>query len=162
MECNLKNHCGDENMKKVDEIDMKIIEILKKNGRASYSEIAQKIHLSRVAVRDRILQMIDSGVIVGFTVQISSKALDRPVSIFFDIEVEPKFLSSVAIKLTELEDIAIVSQHTGTTGIHVHAYIDKIENISSFIDENIYCINGVKNVHTYILIKNYKTNAWLC
>lgn len=149
-------------MKKVDEIDMKIIEILKKNGRATYSEIAQKVHLSRVAVRDRVLRMIDGGVIVGFTVQVSSKSLDRPVSIFFDIEVEPKFLSRVATKLAELEDVAIVSQHTGTTGIHVHAHIDKIENISSFIDKNIYYISGVRKVNTYILMKNYKTNAWLC
>jgi len=149
-------------VKKIDETDMKILEILKKNGRASYSEIAQEVHLSRVAVRDRILQMIDSGVIVGFTVQISSEAYNKPVSIFFDIEVEPREISRVANELSELEDIAIVSQHTGMSGIHVHAYIDKVENISNFIEKNIYDIKGIKNVHTYVLIKNYKTNAWLC
>lgn len=149
-------------MKKIDETDMKILEILKKNGRASYSEIAEEVHLSRVAVRDRILRMIDNGIIVGFTVQISSQALNKPVSIFFDIEVEPMYLSSVATELARLEDIAIVSQHTGTTGIHVHAFIDKMESISEFINNNLYQIKGIKNVHTYVLIKNYKTNAWLC
>jgi len=149
-------------VKKIDETDMKILEILKKNGRASYSEIAQEVHLSRVAVRDRILQMVDNGVIVGFTAQISSKAYDKPVSIFFDIEVEPRDLSGVAVELSKIEDVAIVSQHTGMSGIHAHAYIDKVENISSFIEKNIYCIKGIKNVHTYVLIKNYKTNAWLC
>lgn len=149
-------------MKKVDEINMQIIEMLKENGRATYSEIAKEVHLSRVAVRDRIIQMVDSGVIVEFTVQISSKALGKPVSIFLDIEVEPKFLSNIALNLAKRKDIAIVSQHTGATGLHVHAYIDKIENISSFIENNVYCLEGVKNVHINILIKNYKTNPWLC
>lgn len=146
----------------MDETDKKILEILKEDGRASYSEIGQKIHLSRVAVRDRIIRMVNKGIIVGFTVQISSKAYKKPVSIFLDIEVEPGELSGIALKLTEIEDIAIVSQHTGMSGIHAHAYIDKVENISSFIEKNIYCIKGIKNVHTDILIKNYKTNAWLC
>lgn len=149
-------------MKRIDETDMKIIEILKKDGRASYSEIAEQVHLSRVAVRDRILKLINDGVIVGFTVQVSSKAYNKDVSIFFDIEVEPMHLSRVANELAKLEDVAIVSQHTGMSGIHVHAYLDDMESISGFIDENIYCISGVKNVHTYVLIKNYKTNAWLC
>jgi Lrp/AsnC family leucine-responsive transcriptional regulator len=153
---------GDGNLKKIDETDNKILEILKKNGRASYSEIAQQVHLSRVAVKKRINQMIENGIISGFTVQISSKALCKPVSLFMDIEVEPKHVQKVAENLVELEDVAIVSQHTGMSGIHVHAYIDKIENISTFIEEKIHCIEGVKNVHTYILIKNYKTNAWLC
>ena len=149
-------------MRKIDETDLKILEILKENGRASYSEIAGEVHLSRVAVRDRILHMIESGLIVGFTVKISSEAYNKPVSIFFDIEVEPREISYVANKLSELEDVAIVSQHTGMSGIHVHAHIDKVENISSFIEKNIYCIKGIKNVNTYVLIKNYKTNTWLC
>jgi Lrp/AsnC family transcriptional regulator, leucine-responsive regulatory protein len=148
-------------MYKIDETDVKIIEILKKDGRCSYSEIAEKVHLSRVAVRERIMAMQENGVIVGFTVQISSKAINKEISVFFDIEVEPNELSNIAKQLALLDDVAIVSQHTGTTGLHVHAFLDTIENLAHFMDKNFYSIYGVKSVQSHILIKNYKTNAFL-
>ncbi|MEM2255054.1 MAG: AsnC family protein, partial [Candidatus Bathyarchaeia archaeon] len=39
---------------KVDEIDRKIIQILKQNGRATYGEIGKAVGLSEGAVRKRI------------------------------------------------------------------------------------------------------------
>lgn len=152
---------GVNSMTKMDEIDKKIVELLKEDGRIAYSRIAEIIHMSRTSVRDRVNGMIQNGIILGFTVKVSSKAIGKPVAIFFDIEVVPRLLKNVAQKLAELDDITIVSQHTGMTGIHVHAFIENIEDISQFIDENILEIEGVKNVHSHILIKNYKTNAWL-
>lgn len=147
-------------MYKIDETDVKILEILKKDGRCSYSDIAEEVHLSRVAVRDRIILMQEKGVIKGFTVQINCEAYDKHVSVYFDIEVDPHELNNIAEKLMLMEDIAIVSQHTGTTGLHVHAYLDRMEHLGKFMDEHLYSIKGVKNVHSHILIKNYKTNAY--
>lgn len=83
-------------MYKTDEIDMRILEMLKKDARASYSEIAENVHLSRVAVRERIKLMQKEGIILGFTVQINSKAYNKPVSVYFDVEVVPHELFNVA------------------------------------------------------------------
>ncbi|WP_353095980.1 Lrp/AsnC family transcriptional regulator [Tissierella praeacuta] len=149
-------------MYQVDEIDIKILEILKEDARTSYSKIAELVHLSRVAVRDRILRMQEEEVILGFTVQINSKAFNKEVSVFFDIEIDPNQITNVVQKLILQEDIAIISQHTGNVGLHVHAYIDKLENLSEFMYEKLYSIRGVKNVMSHVLIKNYKTNAYLC
>jgi len=146
----------------IDETDKKILELLKIDGRMSYSDIAETVHLSRVAVRDRILNMINNEVIMCFTVQINARAYNKYVSAFFDIEVDPMELEPIAKKLTANEEIAIISQHTGTTGLHVHAFIDSIENLSQFMNDNFYSIKGVKNVHSYVLMKNYKTNPYLC
>ncbi len=145
----------------IDETDRQILELLKIDGRMSYSDIAEKVHLSRVAVRDRIVNMMNNKVIMCFTVQINAKAYNKDVSAFFDIEVDPMKLESIAKQLADNEEIAIISQHTGTTGLHVHAFIDCMENLSQFMNENFYSIKGVKSVHSYVLIKNYKTNPYL-
>ena len=44
-------------MYQMDETDYEILEILKGDGRCSYSDIAEQVHLSRVAVRERINNM---------------------------------------------------------------------------------------------------------
>lgn len=148
-------------MIQLDATDYAILEILKGDGRCSYSDIAEQVHLSRVAVRERINNMKESGIIHGFTVVINAKAYQKKAGVFMDIEVEPSKLESVAAKLVEQKEVAIVSQHTGTTGLHVHAYIDDVNKLSSFLEEHIYSIDGVKAVRSQLLIHQYKTNSYL-
>jgi len=148
-------------MNGLDETDFKILEILKLDGRKSYSDIAEAVHLSRVTVRERILSMQQNGVICGFSVQISSEAYNKHVSVYFDVEVDPAKLDAIAHQLAAHEDIAVVSQHTGISGLHVHAYLDRLENLGEFMNANFYSIEGVRNVHSHVLIKNYKINVFL-
>lgn len=148
-------------MIQLDATDYAILEILKDDGRCSYSDIAEQVHLSRVEVRERINSMKESGIIHGFTVVIDAKAYQKKAGVFMDVEVAPSKLESVAARLVEQKEIAIVSQHTGTTGLHVHAYIDDVNKLSSFLEENIYSIDGVKAVRSQLLIHQYKTNSYL-
>ena len=145
-------------MYRMDETDYAILELLKTDGRMSYSDIAEEVHLSRVAVRDR---MKNNGIIQGFTVIIDAKAYNKMAGIFIDVEVEPSKLDKVAKTLMENPDIAIVAQHTGAAGLHVHAYISSIEKLSEFLEEQIYSIDGVKGANASPLIRQYKTTAWI-
>lgn len=148
-------------MYQMDAIDYAILEILKDDGRCTYSDVAEQVNLSRVAVRERIAAMKKEGIIHGFTVVIDAKAYQRLASVFMDVEVEPSKLVSVARTLAAKEEIAIVSQHTGVTGLHVHAYIDNVDRLSQFLEEHIYSIDGVKSIQSHLLIRQYKTNSYL-
>ena len=145
----------------LDSTDYKILEILKKDGRASYSYISEKVHLSRAAVRDRILSLEKRGVIRGYTVQINSRAYGKEVSAFFDVEVDPIYLEELAKKISKIDDVSIVSEHTGVAGLHVHALLDNVDALGEFLDKYFYSEEGVNSVTTHILIKHYKTNAYL-
>lgn len=50
----------------LDETDERILRLLEANGRASYKEIAEYVHLSANAVRGRVQAMTRRGVIRGF------------------------------------------------------------------------------------------------
>ena len=113
------------------------------------------------AVRERIAAMKNNGVIRGFTTIIDAKAYNKMAAVFLEVEVEPAKIDKVALKLLENQDIAIVAQNTGTVGLHVHAYIESVDKLSSFLDECIYSIDGVKSVNSSLLIRQYKTTAWL-
>ncbi|GLS05144.1 hypothetical protein GCM10007860_22940 [Chitiniphilus shinanonensis] len=55
-------------MKKIDDIDVKILEILSEDARASISEIGRRIHKSRTAVEARIARMEQAHIIRGYRV----------------------------------------------------------------------------------------------
>ena len=65
----------------LDKTDIKILKLLANDSRISYAEIAREVHLSRMAVRERVMKMVEEGVVERFTVQLDSKkvGLNTPV-----------------------------------------------------------------------------------
>jgi len=53
----------------MDEIDLKILKILKQNSRAKYVRIAESVGLTEGAVRRRIRALTATGIIKRFTVE---------------------------------------------------------------------------------------------
>ncbi len=51
---------------RIDAKDAEIVRILQSDGRASWKEIAEKIHLSIPAVRSRVKRLEELGVIKGY------------------------------------------------------------------------------------------------
>ena len=51
----------------LDELDRKIVKLLIQNARMSYSDIGEKIGISRVAVRSRVQALEQNGVIEEYT-----------------------------------------------------------------------------------------------
>ena len=80
----------------LDEADYRILDILQKDGRITFSDLADQVNLSRSAVRERIKNMQDSGIIRGFTAIIDAKAYEKFASVYMDIEAEPMKINDVA------------------------------------------------------------------
>ena len=148
-------------MANLSKTDYEILDILQSDGRISWSDLAERVNLSRTAVRERVKYMKDCGIIQGYTAIIDAKAYDKFAGVFLDVEVEPVMLDAVARELMKLPEIAIVSQHTGTTGLHVHAYIDSPDKVAKYLEDHVYPIKGVKAVHSELLLHQYKTTAYL-
>lgn len=146
-----------DDIKELDDIDRGIIKLLLENSRVSNAEIARKVNLSRVAVRDRIQSLTERGIIEQFTVILDAAALGRPLAAFFDIEVQPEKLDAVAQELTKQDHVIIVYHMTGPTSLHVHAYLRDSRHLADFLHENIYSIPGVLKVTSYLLLNRYKS-----
>ena len=69
----------------LDEIDTKILSILRYNARASVSNIAEKIKLSVPATSDRIKKLEDLNVILGYNVIVNPNNLGLDISAFITI-----------------------------------------------------------------------------
>jgi DNA-binding Lrp family transcriptional regulator len=143
--------------KDLDEVDRKIIDLLQQNSRMSNAEIARRVHLSRVAVRERIQQLSDSQVIQEFGVVINANALGYNVSAFFDIEVLPDKLINAAKELAKQQEVVVVYQMTGPSSLHVHAFLKDSQHMAVFMKENIFSIPGVQKVNSNLLLQRFKS-----
>lgn len=145
----------------MDSIDKKILQLLINNGRMSYVDIAKEIGLSRVAIRERINQLIADEIIEKFSVVINSDKVGKKVSAFFEVDCEPTSLVLVAETLAENPMVASCYQMTGPSTLHMHVLVEDFEKLEHFINEELYALKGITRVESHILLRRFKSRSGL-
>ena len=143
-------------MRVLDELDTKIIEGLRKDGRASYRNLAVQVGISNVAVRDRINKLMKEGYIKGFFASIDSKMIGKSVSVLFDITTSPNELVLVANELTKSEEVTRIYEKAGNSQLIVHALFEDLRDMQEFIESTLYKTKGIVEVQSSLILKKYR------
>ncbi|MCY7572010.1 Lrp/AsnC family transcriptional regulator [Bacillus pumilus] len=141
----------------LDERDKQILSLLHEDGRMSYTDLGKQVGLSRVAVQARIQQLIEAGVIERFTTVINPAKIGIHVSVFFNVEVEPKFLEAVALQLEQETAVTSLYHMTGPSKLHMHGIFQNEPEMETFLTKKLYPLEGVVSVDCQMLIKRYKS-----
>ena len=113
----------------LDELDQQIVKLLIRNARMSYSEIGQKIGISRVAVRSRE----QAGIIEEYTTVINPQKISGAISCYFEIETVPDTLPEVAALLEQNDTVTQIYRVTGKSKLHVHAVASSSEEMEELM-----------------------------
>ena len=73
----------------VDPVNARILDILRVDGRISWRELADRVHLAPSSVAERVRRMEESGVITGYSAHVDPGALGRTVRAFVDVSLVP-------------------------------------------------------------------------
>ena len=92
----------------MDRKDKVILELLSKNARIPYSEIAKKLGISETAVRKRVRKLEEKGIIEGYTLRINPVKIGYKSIAHVGIDTDPNSFLSVACKLKEMNAIKCV------------------------------------------------------
>ena len=133
-----------------DKVDEKIIEYLKENSRESFVDIGKKLKLSESAVRRRVKNLLGSGTIKKFTLELGEEnATSSIVLVSVDSATDT---SKVSLKLAKLEGVKTVYEITGQYDITVIISAPTIAEINNSIDA-LRKISGVVDTNTVIILK---------
>lgn len=144
---------------KYDDIDKKLLEELVENGRISYVELSEKVGLSRVAVKDRIENLINNGVIEKFSAVINSEKIGKSISAFFDVDVQPSKFNEVAQNLADNLSVASIYQMTGPSTLHMHVLVENFDKLETFINNELYSVEGITRVDSQVILKRFKSRT---
>jgi len=133
-----------------DKVDEKIIGYLKEESRESFVDIGKKLKLSESAVRRRVKNLVDSGTIKKFTLEIGEEnSTSAIVLVSVDSATDT---SKVSLKLSKLEGVKTVYEITGQYDITTIMSATNIAEINSTIDA-LRKIPGVVDTNTVIILK---------
>ena len=98
----------------MDDLDRRILNVLRRDARTPYTEIAERVGTSEGTVRNRVDRMTDDGVIERFTVTTRTGNVKAMVEISVDMNVNT---SAVSERLAEWEEVDFVWQVSGEEDI---------------------------------------------
>ena len=133
-----------------DKTDENIIGYLKEYSRESFVDIGKKLKLSESAVRRRVKNLLDSGTIKKFTVEVGEEnATSAIVLVSVDSTTDT---SKVSLKLAKLDGVKTVYEITGQYDITTIISASSIAEINNTIDA-LRKIPGVVDTNTVIILK---------
>lgn len=97
----------------VDKLDLQIIELLSKNSRTSFMEIARKLKVSESTIRKRVSNLEKNNIIKKYSLIVDANKIGFENVALIGVDVVPEKYLEIAKKLPEFEEIKYVASSTG-------------------------------------------------
>ncbi|HDZ35319.1 MAG TPA: Lrp/AsnC family transcriptional regulator [Thermococcus sp.] len=140
----------------LDERDKIIIEMLTKDARTPFTEIAKVLGISETAVRKRVKALEEAGVIKQYTAVVDPSKLGYNLVSLTGVDTLPEKIFEVASKLKEFEFVRSVYLTSGDHMIMAEIWARDGEDLSEIISNKIGKIEGVTKVCPAIILEKLK------
>ncbi|KJS87684.1 MAG: transcriptional regulator [Peptococcaceae bacterium BICA1-8] len=143
----------------MDTIDLKIINVLKENSRATTSEISKKVSLSIPAVAERIRKMEEAKIIEKYTIKINREKINYKLLAFVFVNIDKTeniedFRKSIVQCNSVLECHHVVGEYDYLLKI----LVEDTKSLENFLSNILKKIKGVLKSNTIIALSSLKEN----
>lgn len=135
----------------IDDLDKRILEIMKKDSRCPYVDIAEQLGVSEGTVRSRVHKMTEDGVIRGFTIRTSSKNVKALVEVGIAVNTDTE---EIARRMSEYEGVTEVFEVTGDQDIIAIVDVESTQNLNEII-EKVRKYDNVLSTRTRLILKEH-------
>lgn len=143
-------HWKDEMTKNLDDTDMEIIRNLW-DGRTPYSDIAGRVGLTTNTVRNRVNQMLESGVlqIIGL---VDPGAIEGHHSAFIGFKVLPQDVGSALEHISAMRGVVGAATVSGRIDIMAVVMFNEAFSYNRFLEEELQNIPGLLSTETFFVV----------
>lgn len=141
-------------MEKIDELDRKILNIITKNARIPFKDVAADCGVSRAAIHQRVQRLIDAGVITGSGYNVNPKSLGYNISTYVGIKLEKGSLyKEVVPQLEQIPEIVECHFTLGPYTLLVRLFAKNDEHLMQLLNNKIQEIPGVVSTETLMSLE---------
>ena len=139
----------------MNELEQKILDCLCENSHYTNKEISLIVSCSEQEVAEVILKY-------GAVVNIEG---NKKVNAFIEVKVTPQAMygfDKIAEELCQFDEIKTMYLMSGAFDLALFVEGNNLIDISNFISEKLSQIDGIVNVSTHFVLKNYKVDGAVC
>lgn len=140
----------------MDQIDYKILGILKRNAREKASNISKEIHLSVSSVIDRIHHMEQDGIIRGYTTLIDENSMGNDLTALIEVRLEhPQYTEDFVSFVNTIPSVVSCYYLTGNYDYLIKVCCRSSKHLEK-LHQAIKDHPGVDNTCTHFVLKTTK------
>lgn len=141
----------------MDQIDEKILRILKRNGKASATEISRVVGLSIPAVSERIRKMEHSGIIEGYGAKISRRKTGYNATAFIMVNLERSGdVEEFRQKIVEFQQVLECHHVVGAFDYLLKVLVKTPDDLEHFLMDELNEIPTVASSQTFMCLSTLK------
>ncbi len=143
----------------MDRYDAGILSELQRDGRISWSRLAETINLSPSACQRRVESLIERGIIENFTVNLNEDALGHHVKAFVAVNIDrqnTKLAQDFRRRVREHPQVQACHMISGTIDFMLEVVADDLDAFGNFIDGELLSMPAVKDASSSIVLKVVK------
>ena len=135
-----------------DEIDLQIIDALRKDGRVAFAQIAEQLNVSPGMIRLRYNRLIEEGFL-------KVVAITNPLRMGFKtmamigIRAEGTKLLDVAEKISRLDEVIYLVISSGRFDLFAEVVCRDHEDLLRFLTEKLSVVDGVRETESFMHLK---------
>lgn len=139
---------------KVDNTDLKILEILMQDAKKPFTEVAKKVFVSGGTVHVRMNKMEELGIVERTTLKVNYAKLGYDITAFIGIFLEKSALyDSVMAKLKAIPEIINIHYTTGNYSMFVKIHCKDTNHLKSVLHDKIQQVDGIERTETMISLE---------
>lgn len=138
----------------LDELDLQILDLLIKDCRTPYLEIARICHVSGGTIHVRMKKMEELGIIKGTRILLNLPRLGYDVCCFVGIYVDTtSSFPSVFDELSKIKEVVELHLTTGNYSIFAKVICKNISDLQEILLNKINSIHGIQRTDTFISLE---------
>lgn len=141
----------------MDDMDIKLIGALRHNARASLSELAAQLGLTRATVRARLTKLQTRGDILGFSVVMKEDVLADPVRGLMMIAIEGRGTDRIMRQLSGMSEMRKVYSTNGRWDVIVEIGTETLEDFDRVLTQ-VRRLDGITASETSLLLSTRKAS----
>lgn len=132
--------------------DEKLLFLLRQNARASVSDLARRLDLSRSTVQNRIARLESTGVIRGYSLEMGGEYLANRVEAHVSIKVHQKLTGKTNTALERIGHVVQLYSVSGEYDLLAIVQAQSLEELSAVLDE-IGNLEGVERTNSAVVLE---------
>jgi Lrp/AsnC family transcriptional regulator, leucine-responsive regulatory protein len=120
--------------KLLDEVNLRILQELRENGRLGMAELGRRVSMSPPAVAERVQRLERAGVIAGYRAEIDARALGYPVAAIVRIRPAPGQLQRIPEVARETPEVGECYRITGDDCYLMRLHLRAIDDLEDVLD----------------------------
>ncbi len=138
----------------IDDLDRKILDIITKNARIPYLEVARECGVSGAAIHQRVQRLIRIGVIRGSEFKVDPVLVGFKTCAYIGIFLErPGQFHDVVKKFQDVPEIIECHYTTGNYSLFIKVYARDNEHLKNILSDKIQNIPGILRTETLISLE---------